>query len=152
MARDIFSGRRMRERIPAKIRKQALEKAKNICQFPKCKISNKYVMLQAHHINLNNDNNWLSNIKMLCPTHHIKVHEKQSKKYKIEQARLKKKKAREEKKEEKKRKIELKRAKKKLKSLEKKRNKMRKIALRKKRKGKIKKRRKKSVSLLNWWE
>lgn len=92
MTIDIFSGRRIREPISASLRKQALEIAKYKCQYPKCKVSNKYIPLQAHHINLKNDNNRLSNIKMLCPTHHSKVHQKFSKKYKTEQKRLEKKK------------------------------------------------------------
>ena len=86
----MYSGRRVREPISAKLRKRALAKAKNTCQYPKCKTSNKYVMLQAHHINLKNDNNRPSNIKMLCPTHHAVVHHKQSKKYGVEQKRIKK--------------------------------------------------------------
>jgi len=94
MGKDLF-GNRYRERIPAKLRKQALEKSKNTCQYPKCKITSKYVTLQAHHINLKNDNNRLSNIKILCPTHHAIVHYKQSKKFKLEQKRLEEKKKKE---------------------------------------------------------
>jgi hypothetical protein len=142
MSRDVFSGRRMRERIPAKLRKQALEKAKNICQYPKCKISSKYVVLQAHHRNLKNDNNRLSNIKMLCPTHHAKVHHKQSKKYKLEQVRSNKKRKREELRLNKKRAIELKKKKKELKLLEKKKKKVMKANALKKKKAKKKVRRK----------
>lgn len=141
MARDMFSGRRIRERIPAKLRKQALAKAKNTCQYSKCTISSKYVMLQVHHINLKNDNNRLSNIKILCPTHHAIVHHKLSKKYKVEQERLKKN-----------REKELKKKKKELKLLERKKKKVMKANALKKKKATKKKVRKKSVSPLNWWE
>ena len=77
--RDIqraVSGSRIREPLPAKKKKQALEKAKNTCQWPRCNVKNSYVKLQFHHINMKNDDNRLSNIKVLCPTHHQLIHQK----------------------------------------------------------------------------
>lgn len=75
MAR-ITTGRRIREPLPAKKKKEALAKAKNKCQYPGCKVKKGIVKLQFHHINMKNDDNRLSNIKVLCPNHHDVIHRK----------------------------------------------------------------------------
>ena len=69
----MISGKRIREPIPAKRKKQALAKAKYKCQFKGC---NEKEILDFHHINMKNDDNRLSNIAVLCPTHHRKIHKK----------------------------------------------------------------------------
>ena len=68
-----FLNKRIREPIPAKRKKEALEKAKHKCQWPRCKEKN---TLDIHHENMNPENNRLSNLIVLCPTHHRKHHQK----------------------------------------------------------------------------
>ena len=72
----ITTGKRIREPIPAKRKKEALEKAKSKCQYKRCKIKNNNIKLQFHHINMKNDDNRLSNIMVLCPNHHDLIHRK----------------------------------------------------------------------------
>jgi len=73
--RDVLrqiTGRRIREPIPASKKKEALRKAKGKCQWVRCSERD---ILDLHHLNLRNDDNRLSNIKVLCPTHHRKIHQ-----------------------------------------------------------------------------
>ena len=67
----MLTGRRIREPISAKKRKQALVRAKDTCQYSGCKIKEgELIKLQIHHLNLKNDDNRLSNLMVLCGTHH----------------------------------------------------------------------------------
>ena len=70
------SFRRVREPVPAAKKKEALARANYTCQWPGCKVKNSYVTLQIHHKNMKNDDNRLSNLMVLCPTHHTKIHQR----------------------------------------------------------------------------
>lgn len=67
------TGGRIREPISAKLKKQALVKAKGKCQWPGCKEKD---ILDFHHKDMRSDHNTLKNIMVLCPTHHRKMHQK----------------------------------------------------------------------------
>lgn len=78
-ATNIFN-KPIREPVSAKIRKEALSRAKNKCQYPSCFIKEGGdIKLQIHHKNMVNDDNKLSNLMALCATHHGVMH----KQYKI---------------------------------------------------------------------
>ncbi len=79
-ASNIF--KRIREPIPAKLRKKILERAKNTCEYSGCNIKNEDIKLHNHHKNLKNDDNRPSNLSVLCPNHHQKIHTEASKKRK----------------------------------------------------------------------
>jgi len=66
----MLTGKRIREPILASKKKKALEKAKGKCEWSKCSEKD---ILDYHHVNLKNDDNRPSNIKVLCPTHHRKI-------------------------------------------------------------------------------
>ena len=52
-------------------------KAKNKCQYPQCSIKEGGdIKLQIHHKNMINENNNLSNLMVLCATHHGVMHRK----------------------------------------------------------------------------
>jgi len=67
------SGRRIREPIPAKIKKETMKRANHKCQWPNCKEKE---ILDFHHKNMRNDDNRVLNIIVLCPTHHRMYHKK----------------------------------------------------------------------------
>jgi len=74
-----------RIRVPAKRRHEVEEKYHNKCAV--CK--KKPCKLQIHHKNMKNNDPRLINLELLCPTHHIKKHEKVfRKKYKSGVTRL----------------------------------------------------------------
>lgn len=54
-------------------RKKALSYYGCICQKPGCGYSVKEV-LQVHHKDEDRSNNSLSNLMVLCPTHHMEIH------------------------------------------------------------------------------
>lgn len=69
--------RPIREPVPAKIRKLVLVKAKNKCQYSGCSIKEGGdIKLQIHHKDMINDNNNLSNLMVLCATHHGVIHKR----------------------------------------------------------------------------
>lgn len=63
--------------IPAKRKKEVREKYKN-----RCDVCGRTNPLEIHHKNMNPRNNALSNLRLLCPTHHTLEHQKKYKKYK----------------------------------------------------------------------
>ena len=65
-----------REPVPAAKKKAVRERAKNTCQYPRCKRKDlqQGVRLVFHHKNQRNHNNRLSNLELLCPTHHAVRH------------------------------------------------------------------------------
>lgn len=65
---------RIREPIPAKIKKQVLGRCKNTCERKGCRIKNSEIKLQFHHKNMNNDDTRLTNIIALCLNHHWMIH------------------------------------------------------------------------------
>lgn len=65
------SGGRAREPVDAKTKKLLKARAKNKCEWKGCK---EREVLQVHHKNMKNDDNRLSNLILLCPTHHMKTH------------------------------------------------------------------------------
>ena len=65
-----------RIRIPAKRRHEVEEKCHYKCHYPKCTIPFKSHLLHYHHINMKNNDNRLSNLELLCPTHHSLKHQK----------------------------------------------------------------------------
>ncbi|MBN2603637.1 MAG: HNH endonuclease [Candidatus Thermoplasmatota archaeon] len=66
-----------REPVPIEIKKKVLDRAKRICEYPKCKEKE---FLEFHHKNLKNSDNRASNIELLCPKHHRKRHSEKIKK------------------------------------------------------------------------
>jgi hypothetical protein len=79
IARSVnFTNQRIREPISAQKRKEALRIAKNKCQYPLgCTIKEGgYIKLHIHHKNWKNDDNRLSNLMVLCGTHHGVMHKK----------------------------------------------------------------------------
>ena len=65
------------EPVPVEMKKKVMDRAKRICEYPKCK-ENK--LLQFHHRNLKNTDNRASNIELLCPNHHKKRHSEKTRK------------------------------------------------------------------------
>jgi len=59
------------EPVPIEIKKKVIDRAKKICEYPKCK-ENKH--LEFHHKNMKNNDNSASNIELLCPKHHRMRH------------------------------------------------------------------------------
>ncbi len=55
------------EPVPIEIKKKVIDRAKKICEYPKCR-EKKY--LEFHHKNMKNNDNSASNISLLCPRHH----------------------------------------------------------------------------------
>ncbi|MFA5020338.1 MAG: HNH endonuclease [Candidatus Pacearchaeota archaeon] len=72
-------GGHVREPVSAKKRRQLMERAKNKCEWKGCN-HNKH--LQVHHLNMKNDDNRISNLKILCPNHHADIHDKFKRKVK----------------------------------------------------------------------
>jgi len=71
--------RRIREPISAKLKKCVLARAKNVCEHADCNIKNSDIKLQMHHKNMNNDDNRLVNIIVLCPNCHWLKHKNEKK-------------------------------------------------------------------------
>jgi len=61
-----------REPIPADKRKKVRERAGNKCEV--CHKKPYAVTLEFHHKNMKNSDNRLSNLQLLCPTHHRQKH------------------------------------------------------------------------------
>ena len=77
--RDIarmVSARRIREPIPAKVKHVIESRAGNMCEGSQCQ-QRQY--LEFHHLNMKNDDNRISNIRLLCPNHHKAWHDKNKK-------------------------------------------------------------------------
>lgn len=72
----IMSTRRVREPISASLKKKVLARANNTCERRGC---NHKQYLEFHHKNMNNDDNKVSNIIVLCPNHHREIHDKYKK-------------------------------------------------------------------------
>jgi len=60
-----------RERVPTDTKNNVRKRARNTCEYPRCKEKE---FLEFHHIDMRNNNNRLSNIELLCPKHHRKRH------------------------------------------------------------------------------
>jgi hypothetical protein len=60
-----------REPLPAKVKNDVRERAKNICEFRGCPYKENLVF---HHINMKNNDNRKSNIELLCRNHHAIRH------------------------------------------------------------------------------
>jgi hypothetical protein len=59
--------------VKAELRKKVYKKCNDKCHYPRCVIKNTNVygkVLQIHHIDMNNTHTFLSNLELLCPTHH----------------------------------------------------------------------------------
>lgn len=68
-----------REPIPAKLKNEVRKRAGNKCEYPKCTIrESSGVTLQFHHKDFRNNHNSLSNIELLCATHHGVRHKESS--------------------------------------------------------------------------
>ena len=76
IARQINPSKRVREPIPAKKKNALKKRAKNKCEWPKCK---EREGLEVHHLNMKNDDNNLSNLKLFCPNHHSEWHRQNKK-------------------------------------------------------------------------
>jgi len=61
-----------REPIPADRRKRVKERAESKCEV--CHEKPYRVTLEFHHKNMKNSDNRLSNLQLLCPTHHRQKH------------------------------------------------------------------------------
>jgi hypothetical protein len=61
-----------REPVPPDKRMKILQKAKNRCENPDCRLN---VRLDIHHIDFNNSNNSLRNLIALCPSCHRRAHD-----------------------------------------------------------------------------
>lgn len=70
-----FTGRIIREPVPAKMKKEILKRAKNKCKICR-KIKNTEIKLEFHHKKMKSDHNKISNILALCPNCHAKEHQK----------------------------------------------------------------------------
>lgn len=62
-------------RVPVKadLRKKVYAKYHNKCNYPKCIINDTNYggkVLQIHHIDMDNTHTYLSNLELICPTHH----------------------------------------------------------------------------------
>lgn len=67
-----FTNQRIREPVPAKRRDEVYKRANHKCEWKRCKEKE---ILDIHHKNMNSSNNNLSNLILLCPTHHRKWHQ-----------------------------------------------------------------------------
>ena len=78
-----FTGKSIREPVPPEKRRGALIKAKNKCQWVGCNTKESgLIKLEIHHKNQRNDDNRLSNLQVLCRTHHGAIHRKYKRIYK----------------------------------------------------------------------
>jgi len=66
-----ITGVSSREPVPIEIKKKVIDRAKKICEYPRCKEKE---FLEFHHKNMKNNDNRASNIELLCPKHHRKRH------------------------------------------------------------------------------
>ena len=62
-------------RVPVKseLRNKVYKKYKDKCHYPRCIIKDTNIwgkVLQIHHVDMNNMHTYLSNLELLCPTHH----------------------------------------------------------------------------------
>ena len=60
-----------REPVRIEIKKKVIDRAKKICEYPKCREKE---FLEFHHKNMKNNDNRASNIELLCPKHHRMRH------------------------------------------------------------------------------
>jgi hypothetical protein len=60
-----------REPVRIEIKKKVIDRAKKICEYPRCKEKE---FLEFHHKNMKNNDNRATNIELLCPKHHRKRH------------------------------------------------------------------------------
>jgi hypothetical protein len=60
-----------REPVRIEIKKKVIDRAKKICEYPRCK---EKVFLEFHHKNMKNNDNRASNIELLCSKHHRMRH------------------------------------------------------------------------------
>jgi hypothetical protein len=60
-----------REPVRIEIKKKVMDRAKKICEYPRCK---EKVFLEFHHKNMKNNDNRASNIELLCSKHHRMRH------------------------------------------------------------------------------
>jgi len=66
-----ITGVSSREPVPIEIKKKVIDRAKKICEYPRCKEKE---FLEFHHKNMKNNDNRASNIELLCPRHHRMRH------------------------------------------------------------------------------
>lgn len=76
IARQINPWQRIREPLKAEVKNAVRKRAGNTCEWSKC---NEKRYLDFHHKNMKNDDNRISNIILLCPTHHRAWHDKYKK-------------------------------------------------------------------------
>jgi len=63
----------VRVHVKSELRKKVYKKYKDKCHDSHCPIKDTNVwgkVLQIHHIDMNNTHTYLSNLELLCPTHH----------------------------------------------------------------------------------
>ena len=66
-----------REPVRIEIKKKIIDRAKKICEYPRCKEKE---FLEFHHKNMKNNDNRASNIELLCSKHHRMRHSKKIRK------------------------------------------------------------------------
>ena len=66
-----ITGVSSREPVPIEIKKKVIDRAKKICEYPRCKEKE---FLEFHHKNMKNNDNRASNIELLCTKHHRMRH------------------------------------------------------------------------------
>lgn len=73
LIKSVNPNKRLRKAVDADVRHKVWARAKNHCEWRGCKHKEN---LHIHHKNMNSEDNRLSNLKLLCPNHHAKIHEK----------------------------------------------------------------------------